>query len=135
MDNQASCFRFVDDADWNPQLECLLVVIPPNLGSAAELFSALESGLHLPGYFGRNWDALSDSLRDLHWIKERTVVLLHNDLPNLGPVDMTHYLSVLAEAAADWKPNESHEVVVIFPKSVQGEILCLSQSTAPTRDS
>ena len=63
------------------------------------------------------------------------MVLLHKDLPNLGPVDSAHYISVLADAVADWKPDEPHELVVIFPKSAETEVRRLLQQTALSPDS
>lgn len=37
-----------------------------------ELFDALAAALHLPDYFGRNWDALDECLRD----REEAVTLI-----------------------------------------------------------
>lgn len=129
MDSPNPRFQFVNETEWQRPPESLCVEIPANLGCTDELFSVLEERLRLPGYSGRNWNALSDLLRDMHWVEQRTVILLHKALPNLGSADSANYLSVLAEAAADWKPDEPHELVVVFPESLRVRILQLLQSS------
>ena len=57
--------------------------IPPSLNTRERLFDALIHELQLPAYFGENWDALSECLRDLSWIESKRVVILHTDLPPL----------------------------------------------------
>lgn len=49
--------------------------IPAGLNSRHKLFAALRRELKLPGYFGENWDALADCLRDLSWIEQRRVII------------------------------------------------------------
>ena len=94
----------------------LVVRIPVGIGSFADLFAVYFKQLELPGYTGHNWNALSDSLRDLSWVRQRRVILLHQDVPTLSPPDTVQYLDVLRESAVDWKPGEEHELVVVFPE-------------------
>jgi len=96
--------------------------MPPSIGDTKMLFDVLYDRLQLPGYFGFNWNALSDCLRDLSWIKERRVVLLHHDLPNLPPDDVYIYLDVLLECVSSWKPTEGHELIAAFPNQVTSAI-------------
>jgi RNAse (barnase) inhibitor barstar len=79
---------------------------------------ALSRELKFPAYFGNNWDALSDCLRDLSWIKPHRVILLHEDSPPLEAKDVVTYLDVLSECVRDWKSGENHELVVVFPREV-----------------
>jgi Barstar (barnase inhibitor) len=44
--------------------------------SKQDLMSALTGALELPGYFGRNWDALDEVLRDLGWLEADGHVLI-----------------------------------------------------------
>ncbi|MFO0345042.1 MAG: barstar family protein [Labrys sp. (in: a-proteobacteria)] len=71
--------------------------------------------LGIPEYFGANWDAFDECLRDLSWVKERRLVLFHRDVPiAANPKDRRIYLEVLANAATDWRPGEAHELIVAF---------------------
>jgi RNAse (barnase) inhibitor barstar len=80
------------------------------------LLAELEHVLDLPGYFGRNWDALSECLRDFHWRPERRIVLVHSEVPTLPPAESRIYLEVLDEAIRDWRESDEHELAVLFPK-------------------
>lgn len=85
--------------------------------------SVVEEALRFPDYFGRNWDALSDCLRDLSWLPPGRISVVHDALPDLPPKDLRTYMDVLATAAGDWKPQESYELVVIFPEGDRHRVL------------
>jgi len=89
--------------------------VPAGIDSKATLFRALVPVLALPAYFGANWDALEECLRDLSWIGPKTVALVHEDLPDLPKKELLTYLSILSDAVKDWKDGEEHALVVIFP--------------------
>src|SRR5690349_10412433 len=45
----------------------------------------IANTLHFPDYFGRNWDALNDSLTDLDWLTPKTgYVLVFENLEHFG---------------------------------------------------
>ncbi len=87
------------------------------INTKEELFRKLFKNLKLPDYFGFNWDALSDCLRDLHWIKEQGVVLVHDEVPLLNEEDFNKYIKTLIYSAEDWKEGEKHYLEVVFPIS------------------
>ena len=59
-----------------------VVRVPAGIRRRRVLFNAISKGLRFPGYFGQNWDALEECLRDLHWWPASTrLVLVHCDLP------------------------------------------------------
>jgi RNAse (barnase) inhibitor barstar len=99
--------------------------IPRDLCTLEQLFDALERKLQLPQYFGRNWDALGECLRDLSWISARRVVIVHEDLPCIDTTALSTYLDVLLYCIKDWRPEEDHELVVAFPAEMRDEIECL----------
>ncbi|HEX8171445.1 MAG TPA: barstar family protein [Thermoanaerobaculia bacterium] len=67
-----------------------------------ELLNELVEALQLPEYFGHNWDALEECLRDLE--SDRHVVLLVRDaapLWNVAPRVMGELVDVWLSATAD----------------------------------
>ena len=100
--------------------------MPAGIVSKQQLLEVLARGLRFPDYFGYNWDALWDCLRDFHWMTERRVVIVHEELPTLLEHDLVIYLELLNDAVADWQPDEDHELVVVFPESVRAVIESLT---------
>lgn len=121
--NRSESFEFTDA----PSLSgtAFVVRVPPGLTSAETLLHALYEQACLPGYFGFNWNALSDCLRDLHWVECHDVVLLHVDLPRLPSPDLRTYIEVLAESVASWLPGEEHSLRVIFPSAARIQIAAI----------
>lgn len=96
--------------------------VPFGVSSQAQLMTVLSFALDLPPYFGRNWDALSDCLRDLSWLPAGRVVLVHDALPRLAPSELQAYVAVLADAVASWKPGETHSLEVAFPPADRARV-------------
>ena len=46
----------------------LIFLVASSLSSEEGLFKALSESFNFPGYFGNNWDALDECLRDLEWL-------------------------------------------------------------------
>ena len=72
----------------------------------AALMDRCAEALRLPDWFGRNWDALSDRLRDLAWLDAGGYALLLEHAGDLQDTDETVFdslLDVLEEAAAAWR--------------------------------
>ncbi|MCU1719277.1 barstar family protein [Pseudomonas sp. 5P_3.1_Bac2] len=107
-------FKFVDIPPSYDAAEVFYVRIDPSIGIAEELIRALYYLLWLPGYFGFNWDALYDCLRDLSWIPCHKIVLVHVNLPELPREDLQVYLEILRDAVLDWVGDEEHEIEVVF---------------------
>ena len=110
-------FLFID----NPQSYFSDVEFVANLSRSdgkSALFEQLKDRLRLPDYFGMNWDALLDCLRDFNWIEEHGIVLVHDDLPTLSEENLKIYLQILFEAIQDWKEGEEHYLKAVFPKKV-----------------
>jgi len=89
--------------------------VPSGIDSKSALFRALVPALALPDYFGANWDALEECLKDLAWIEKKTVALVHEELPALPRKELATYLSILSDSVHDWKDGEEHDLVVVFP--------------------
>jgi len=92
----------------------LVVTIPSNLSTFSELYAVLKSELGLPEYFGGNLDALSDCLRDLHWVDQEVVLLVHGDIPFVDEKARQMYLSILRECVMDWERDRPGRLQVQF---------------------
>jgi RNAse (barnase) inhibitor barstar len=104
--------------------------VPSGIADRQALFEALRCGLELPAYFGFNWDALSDCLRDLSWIQSRRVAILHSELPAMSLKEVTKYLEVLSDCVLEWKPGEAHELIIVFPPGAREAIVgCAGRQT------
>lgn len=70
------------------------------------LFDRLALALRLPSDFGRNWDALADSMRDLSWLKASGYILLFDHAEGMRDAheeDFDTLLDILEEAVDYWQ--------------------------------
>jgi len=146
-------FRFVDNFDHGPTealgaaeafgaAEALGVVeVPTGITSKPQLMRELLRAVPLPDYFGGNWDALDECLRErLLADRQRPLCLVHRDLPLAQDArDCRDYLVLLndtlwwAEAsrtkAASVAQHPAARFAVIFPASAARAI---EQLVGPT---
>ncbi|RZA29907.1 MAG: barnase inhibitor [Lysobacteraceae bacterium] len=75
----------------------------------ATLLLRIAVALDFPMSAGRNWDALSDSLRDLQWLPGQGYVLLFDGAGEMHSVDEADFdtlVNVLDEASTAWAARE-----------------------------
>ena len=120
----SSEFVFLDDFPAGQFGDARIVRVPHGLETKQQLLDTLARGLDLPDYFGWNWDALDECLRDLSWIEHpRRIVLLHEGVPFPdGSDDRAIYLDLLKNAVSSWGPGAPHELIVVFPRECQPDI-------------
>ncbi|MGE0562549.1 MAG: barstar family protein [Flavobacteriales bacterium] len=97
----------------------IFVVHISGINNKNELLKQLNNKLLFPDYFGFNWDSLLDVLCDFHWIKQREILIIHDDLPSLDKTNFKTYLEILFEAINTWKNWENgqiHYLEVVFPE-------------------
>lgn len=73
------------------------------------LLLRMALALDFPATSGHNWDALSDSLRDLSWLPARGYALLFDGAGEMRNADEESFdtlLSILDEASADWSDRD-----------------------------
>lgn len=89
--------------------------VPRGARTKKQLLGHLARGLDFPDYFGGNWDALEECLRDLSWLAgAKQVVVAHEDLPlGDGPSRAT-YLKLLANVCSHWRDEGGLEFEVVF---------------------
>ena len=90
--------------------------LPEGIKSKAVLLDAVSVALRLPDYFGGNWDALDECIRDLSWLPEGDVILAHQDLPLAEDrASLSTYLAILKEAVEKWRASGRRNLIVVFP--------------------
>lgn len=111
-------FAFYESADAFG--DGMIANVRAGIASVDELYDVLSEALHLPDYFGRNWNALDEVLGDLSWLAPRRIVIVHADLPDVSTEELRIYLDVLRTAVEEWirRPG-AHELVVTFPEVEQ----------------
>lgn len=128
-DPEASAgFQFTADATAVGPADALRLEVPLGLSDKFSLLSWYADALSFPDYFGYNWDALSECLRDLSWLTAGTLVLHHRELPIAGrPVEQKKYLRVLDSVIADSADvHERHVVVVVaFDQACEPQVRAL----------
>ena len=87
-----------------------------------ELFKDLVEKLKFPDYFGYNWDAVWDLLRDFYWIPEKKIIIVYEEETHLEPGLQDEYFKLLIEASEDWKENEDHFLQIVFPDKLAEKI-------------
>ncbi len=121
--------KFVRETKSYNSRGAFIASLPINIKSNQELLSQLSIYLSFPDYFGFNWDALFECLRDFSWIKEREVVIIHHDLPHLDEKSLKIYLNILNDACQDWKDGEQHYLEIVFPQNLELRVKDLLQSS------
>ena len=93
------------------------------LESLNGLFEVLRERLRLPDYIGTNLDALSEVLRNLHWVEQASVVLLHDGVIFKDVTLFDVYLSILKECVDEWERGQvGRLIVVVFPAKLNERV-------------
>jgi len=110
----------------------LVAEMPAGIETKEALLNELYRRLCFPDYFGDNWDALWECIRDLSWLPSGPVVLAHHDLPLAGDVaSQKTYLSILRDAVEKRWPvpgQRFRDLVVVFPPHTKEQIAWLLRS-------
>ncbi|MFN0018469.1 MAG: barstar family protein [Pirellulaceae bacterium] len=96
--------------------------IPASVRSKQRLLRILANQLQFPSYFGNNWDALEECLRDLSWLPAGNIVIHHCDMPlPPGSPDRKIYLQILESASTYWAESKVRSLNCSFPEDCQTE--------------
>jgi hypothetical protein len=125
----ASAFDYASDRDAALELlthgaspSPLCVCLPRGCRGKRDLLTEYVRQLRLPDYFGWNWDALEECLRDLSWLEPGQAVLIwHAGLPLRGQSRRV-YLELLDEAARHWRESSERQFRVAFSRSLETRI-------------
>lgn len=96
---------------------CVWMELPmQTVANKKQFLAVCAKQLKLPSYFGGNWDALADCVRDFNWLSGKGYVLHiagHEKFAQAAPEDYQTALDVLTEAAAYWKEKGTPFVVLV----------------------
>ncbi|GAB2774001.1 barstar family protein [Streptomyces sp. NPDC054796] len=85
--------------------------------SKADFMDRCATGLELPDWFGRNWDALADCLTDLSWWGETDGYLVMTagwrDFEQAAPQEADTAAEIFTAAAAYWAVRDAHLSVLL----------------------
>lgn len=87
-------------------------------------FADASRALRFPSYFGENWDAFEECLRDLDWLPARAYVMAVTDADRLLEEDAEErrtFVAIVESAAADWAlrgPPIPFHVVLVTPTGI-----------------
>ena len=73
------------------------------------LLEVLAEGLLFPSYFGQNWDALLDCMRDLEWIPAQGYIILYQNpglLYQTAYDDLVTFLEIVISASEFWRETQ-----------------------------
>ena len=135
MPSASIALNFSNDLSPDRNEDALVACVPVDIKDSSALLDSLARQLQFPGYFGYNWDALWDCIRDFHWTTIRKIVIIHEGLPaGLTEEEVQIYLDILNDAVAEWRSEGQrrwsrylgaphfHELEVIFPVECRAEI-------------
>lgn len=94
--------------------DCFSVVIPHEISATLSFLREVGSILKFPDYYGENWNAFEECINDLSWIKEKNVVLIHNEMPKIPADQQIIYVDILKNAAESWGLDKDHILIVVF---------------------
>lgn len=93
------------------------------INDSSSLFSEMSEKLKFPDYFGRNWNALQDCLRDLEWFSsENGYVIIWSNASKMmmtSPEDFFEFMNILKYVNEYWS-----SIGKIFKLIVFDERLC-----------
>jgi RNAse (barnase) inhibitor barstar len=84
------------------------------------VLSMLEAEFHFPDYFGRNWDAVDECIRDLSWLPAKGYCCILRHASELKRQDQRTYkmlLDVLSDASNIWR-REGKRFCLLIAESV-----------------
>jgi Barstar (barnase inhibitor) len=125
--NEAVPFVFCSEAT-SLRAAAACHVVRPRSGSKAALLAWYATALKFPAYFGHNWDALEECLRDLAWLPPGRILIHHCELPLQGKgqeADCKNYLGLLTNTVRHWRRTGGREFVVAFEPHCQSALQAL----------
>lgn len=117
--NTAPNFEYISDVTGFRAPNAFVARLGGPLRRKRDLLRALAGCLKLPDYFGYNWDALEECLRDLSWLpNDKTIILLHEQSPLADERQRATYIDILRSAQQDQRGR----LRIVFPVKSANEV-------------
>lgn len=117
--NAALQFEYISDVTGFRAANAFVARLGGPLRRKRDLLRAVAANLKFPNYFGYNWDALEECLRDLSWLPvDKTIILLHEQLPLADKRQRAIYANILRSA----QQVHRGRLRVIFPANSANEV-------------
>ena len=86
----------------------LNIIIDKNIVGKNNLIDVIYRGIE-SDYTDHSWDGVDEALQDMCWLSDRTVRVVHLDLPDLQQHDLEVYMSVIKDADESWHGENRKE--------------------------
>ena len=98
---------FVCKLGYEAQPHCVIRLVRGNkMMRVGDLFNEFASAFQFPLYFGENWPAFSECIRDLAWLRGQNYILTISNAQELlaedDPRDRGTFIRILHDACVHW---------------------------------
>jgi hypothetical protein len=114
-----------------------VVAVGAELTSKSALLDFLSRALGFPGYSSENWDSFESCMKDLDWIPETQIRIVHTSLPLRDEPEgaLQCYLQILRDLVWLWQSFPEHQLAVSSPEAHRDRIHDLMLASIPPQES
>jgi RNAse (barnase) inhibitor barstar len=115
----ANYFILKDSSTFKSSSKNLIAIIDGELNKTADDFYInIAKAIHFPDYFGNNIDSFDELINDLDWLEENDIKIIFKNydefLSDENDEIREIILTVLDDAAAEWKRNDNTKILTIY---------------------
>jgi RNAse (barnase) inhibitor barstar len=93
--------------------------------SKDELLRQLAQAMEFPNYFGNNWDALEECLRDLQWLSAKGYVIQFANADRFietCPSDFRVLVQIIESVSKHWNTNNVDFILIIETNNLSASV-------------
>ncbi|MEA5138061.1 barstar family protein [Arcicella rigui] len=108
-----------DTSTFKPTQKTLVALIDGELTQTTEqFFEKIAESIRFPEYFGHNLDSFDELINDLDWLDENDIKIIFKNYDNFLAEENDEIreiiLTVLDDAAEEWKRNDNTKILNIY---------------------